>query len=728
MTGNIDVVAGSTDKYLAFWSAFNNVSNWRIGYQGSGHAESNYFVLQSSKDTTDTWTNALQFGNRTLDATFAGKIIAPQGLQGNADTASKFKTAQTITVAGDATGTVTFDGSEAKTLSLDVGSADQLSSNYKINGTAFNGSKDITTASWGTARNVSITDGTNTGTATSMGAATSGSYSLKLPTTIKATLTGNASTATSLAKAVTIALAGDVSGSASFNGAGDITINTEVADNSHNHIATNISDLKFAICGDNLLSRDKIISRGLTSFTYDTATQIYTCVAPIGSSNWGYGITFSNTGRRILIPRGKTVFFSLEIYPTAACTWVQDTNNQFASGTASSINDNDVNRSSNSKTLEANKWQKCWFSYTAPADRDLIDVNSNWGIITKDFTAKITFYLRNIQAQIGDIPTAFQTPTLSIATTSNTSSGTIYLLGVTGNTSGELQYNGNIYMNGSNGTITAKGFNGNATSASKLATARTISLTGSVTGSGSFDGSGNLSIATTTNHSHSYLPLSGGTLTGTLKFADNIGISGLMAGGSDGWTLCGTGVDDAGVLALTITDNASSDYFDIIFDDSGADPVTAIRFGGTRINSYVPLYGAVWNDYAEYRETKYEVKPGHAVSENGDDTLSQTYKRLQPACSIVSDTFGFAIGETEKCKTPLAMAGRVLAYPYEDRNSYKPGDAVCSGPNGTVSKMTCQEKVMYPECIVGYVSCVPTYKTWGEKDTKVDGRIWIKVV
>lgn len=50
--------------------------------------------------------------------------------------------------------------------------------------------------------------------------------------------------------------------------------------------------------------------------------------------------------------------------------------------------------------------------------------------------------------------------------------------------------------------------------ASKLSTARTISLTGSVTGSGTFDGSGNLSITTTTNHTHSYLPLSGGTLTG----------------------------------------------------------------------------------------------------------------------------------------------------------------------------------------------------------------------
>lgn len=72
---------------------------------------------------------------------------------------------------------------------------------------------------------------------------------------------------------------------------------------------------------------------------------------------------------------------------------------------------------------------------------------------------------------------------------------------------------------------------GNAATATKLATARTISLTGSVTGSGSFDGSGNLSISTTTNHSHSYLPLSGGTMNGTaiIKWADagNWNVSGV---------------------------------------------------------------------------------------------------------------------------------------------------------------------------------------------------------
>ena len=44
-----------------------------------------------------------------------------------------------------------------------------------------------------------------------------------------------------------------------------------------------------------------------------------------------------------------------------------------------------------------------------------------------------------------------------------------------------------------------------------------------------------------------------------------MGITGRMAGGSDWWTLTGTGSDDSGVLELRIADNANADYFDIIF-------------------------------------------------------------------------------------------------------------------------------------------------------------------
>lgn len=139
--------------------------------------------------------------------------------------------------------------------------------------------------------------------------------------------------------------------------------------------------------------------------------------------------------------------------------------------------------------------------------------------------------------------------------------------------------------------------------------------------------------------------------------------------------------------------------------------------------------GAVWNDYAEYRESNCE-EPGRVLIENGDDTLSVASERLQPFAGIVSDTWGFCQGETEKAKTPIAVAGRVLAYPYRNRDEYKPGDCVCAAPNGTVDIMTREEVMMYPDRIVGTVSCIPDYEEWGQGDrpaAKVDGRIWIKV-
>lgn len=139
------------------------------------------------------------------------------------------------------------------------------------------------------------------------------------------------------------------------------------------------------------------------------------------------------------------------------------------------------------------------------------------------------------------------------------------------------------------------------------------------------------------------------------------------------------------------------------------------------------VYGAVWNDYAEYRQTKEYIQPGYCVIETGKGDLIKSSERLQPGANIVSDTFGFAIGETEQTKTPLAVSGRVLAYPYEDRDSYQAGDPVCSGPNGTISKMTREEVREYPDRIIGTVSEIPNYEVWGTGNVKVDNRIWIKV-
>ena len=56
-----------------------------------------------------------------------------------------------------------------------------------------------------------------------------------------------ASTASTLATARNIALSGDVSGSASFNGSANISITATVADDSHNHVISNVDGLQTAL-------------------------------------------------------------------------------------------------------------------------------------------------------------------------------------------------------------------------------------------------------------------------------------------------------------------------------------------------------------------------------------------------------------------------------------------------------------------------------------------------
>lgn len=133
------------------------------------------------------------------------------------------------------------------------------------------------------------------------------------------------------------------------------------------------------------------------------------------------------------------------------------------------------------------------------------------------------------------------------------------------------------------------------------------------------------------------------------------------------------------------------------------------------------VYGG--NDFAEFRNSN-ETEAGRVVCENGDGTLSRSYTRLQPGAVIVSDTYGSAIGQGHG-NIPVAVAGRVLAYPYEDWWTFEPGEAVCAGPNGTVSKMSRREIRKYPERIIGTVSELPTYEKW--KDISVNGRIWITI-
>ena len=260
------------------------------------------------------------------------------------------------------------------------------------------------------------------------------------------------------------------------------------------------------------------------------------------------------------------------------------------------------------------------------------------------------------------------------------------------------------------------------------------------------DGSGNTITST-------YLKLSGGTMTGNITMSANTYVQ--KAGSSVSWyqgrnaavikTTSYSGYDSIYSLKTTDGDWSCGVYtgnklYWTYITDTNYNASTNTTTAQMRLepNGYLyttRTYGAVWNDYAEMRnvpEAQKEdptLRPGMCVHEVGDGTMVMSTSRLERGCKVISDTFGFNIGETENCKTPIAVSGRALVYINEGREiaSSHIGWPVCSGPNGTVSIMTEEEEEKYPSRIVGTISEIPNYEEWGTEKVKVNGRIWIYV-
>lgn len=117
----------------------------------------------------------------------------------------------------------------------------------------------------------------------------------RLPATISSDTTGNAATATKLATARTIALGGDLSGSANFDGSGNITITGVVADDSHNHIISNIDGLQAALDSKDNYGGWTLYTDGVSRGTV-TSSEI---VNLVGGSN--VSLSYSATNNTITI-------------------------------------------------------------------------------------------------------------------------------------------------------------------------------------------------------------------------------------------------------------------------------------------------------------------------------------------------------------------------------------------------------------------------------------------
>jgi hypothetical protein len=83
--------------------------------------------------------------------------------------------------------------------------------------------------------------------------------------TFEGAVTGNATTATTLATPRAITLAGDVTGTANFNGSSDISITATVADDSHNHTIANVDNLQTSL-------NDKAALAGSSSQAFSAST------------------------------------------------------------------------------------------------------------------------------------------------------------------------------------------------------------------------------------------------------------------------------------------------------------------------------------------------------------------------------------------------------------------------------------------------------------------------
>lgn len=219
----------------------------------------------------------------------------------------------------------------------------------------------------------------------------------------------NANASNAVSTANTANSTANTAKSTASNAASTANAAKSTADSANNKI----DNLK--VGGRNLIPVGMIKNNGLSTFSYDKASNTWTCVAQIGSNSWGRGIYFDTGVKKIYIPRGYTYIISLEVNPEVACIWNNDVNNGFDGMPSGTGNDNDNTslRKSSDHSLVANKWQRAWFSYTPRTDvsYDIFDASSNWGIITTDAKSPIKFKIRNVKGEFGTVPTDW-TPAL----------------------------------------------------------------------------------------------------------------------------------------------------------------------------------------------------------------------------------------------------------------------------------------------------------------------------
>ena len=248
-------------------SALNVTGN--AGVDGNFDVNTNKFTVNATTGNTAVAGTLAVTGASTL----TGAVSAPAGVTGNITgnvtgnvvgnvtgnvtgnitgnvTSTGANTMASLTTTGDVVvgGNFTVSGTTTTVNTETINLADNqivLNSNYTGSSPTENGGIEIER---GTLANKTLVwneavDKWTVGSETFV----AGTFEGNVTGNVTGAVTGNASTASTLQTARTIALGGDVTGSASFNGGSDITITATVADDSHNHIISNVDGLQTAL-------------------------------------------------------------------------------------------------------------------------------------------------------------------------------------------------------------------------------------------------------------------------------------------------------------------------------------------------------------------------------------------------------------------------------------------------------------------------------------------------
>ena len=468
----------------------------------------------------------------------------------NASSSDSLSTSRTFSISGDGTASaVSFDGTSNVALALTLSNSGVTAGTYTkvtvdskgrtTSGTTLSASdipaldwSKITTGKPTTLSGYGITDGVNVSSAVTTATANKLLYldaSGYLPTSI----TGNAATATKLATTRTITASGDMTGSVSFDGSSNVTLNlvstnqdyktsVRVASKSNVTLTGDVQagSTNYIIDGVTLSNGDRVLLKdqtdgkqnGMYTVALSSTNNIYEVasltITAAATATGTVTITLNGTAFNVSVTTGdSTTTIATNIRGTAMSGWTLGGSGSIITFTATSYeNKTDATYSAASTgatgtmaTTSQGSSATATAVYTRSTDAD---ASSEFSTSFLVFVDEGTNY-----ADSGWVLSNNGAITLGTTVLSFTQVASPIVTTATANKILKLDSSGNLPT-----SIT-----GNAATATKLATTRTISLSGGATGSASFDGSANATIAVTvTNDSHThsnYTPFT--TVTGT---------------------------------------------------------------------------------------------------------------------------------------------------------------------------------------------------------------------